>query len=137
MGEPQVVSAVGLERTRDIDQDQHATGAFRRGPEPQVDYLSVAAESRGKGPPQVELTSSVRTAAPASQGLGDGSARSNGDLRAVPAHRGWCRSEQALPDNVELIHQDVLQADLLELARRFDGPVRLVLKNLFYWALSR
>jgi 16S rRNA (adenine1518-N6/adenine1519-N6)-dimethyltransferase len=41
------------------------------------------------------------------------------------------RAESALPENVELIHQDVLKTDLSELASRFDGPVRLV-SNLPY-----
>jgi 16S rRNA (adenine1518-N6/adenine1519-N6)-dimethyltransferase len=41
------------------------------------------------------------------------------------------RAEAALPDNVELLHRDVLSADLAGIARGFDGPVRLV-SNLPY-----
>jgi len=41
------------------------------------------------------------------------------------------RSDGMLPDNVELLHQDVLNADLAGIARSFVGPVRLV-SNLPY-----
>jgi 16S rRNA (adenine1518-N6/adenine1519-N6)-dimethyltransferase len=41
------------------------------------------------------------------------------------------RAERLLPGNVELLHRDVLKVDLEEIARGFDGPVRLV-SNLPY-----
>ena len=40
-------------------------------------------------------------------------------------------ADAVLPDHVELLHQDVMTADLAGLARSFDGPVRLV-SNLPY-----
>jgi 16S rRNA (adenine1518-N6/adenine1519-N6)-dimethyltransferase len=36
------------------------------------------------------------------------------------------RAENVLPDHVELLHEDALTVDLAEIARGFDGPVRLV-----------
>jgi 16S rRNA (adenine1518-N6/adenine1519-N6)-dimethyltransferase len=41
------------------------------------------------------------------------------------------REEGVLPDNVELLHRDVLKTDLRDIARSFEGPVRLV-SNLPY-----
>ncbi|MFQ5427187.1 MAG: 16S rRNA (adenine(1518)-N(6)/adenine(1519)-N(6))-dimethyltransferase RsmA [Gaiellales bacterium] len=41
------------------------------------------------------------------------------------------RAERVFPEHVELLHQDVLKADLAGIAADFDGPVRLV-SNLPY-----